>query len=1064
MSPVLTFCQASGASSPLLSAGHRLPEASPPSAPPPESVPPYQPWQHLAPSLPCMEPGATPQTAALEPLPLWEVPLPPPPEDYLHPLHLPPPALPPPSLRDAVGSMSAKADGWSRLGVSRQVARWLREGPPLYVPASTHNEMRVSTLSSEELVAQVNKYLEAGVYEYGPIQAGGPLFGVPRKEGDVRVVHDLTLVNVHSHPPRYRLWAHRRAALRLRKGMWLAKLDLKSGYSQILLRPEHRALCGATLPDGRTVRARALPFGACASPFVFQHVMASWARWLEAKTGVVVIVYIDDVLMACASRRRLLHTLHLVRWTSPLLGLVWGDKSEWTPTQRLEYLGLIVDTLKGTFAVPVDKARRLVSRIKRLISTARPKRRDIQSLCGSIMFLRPAFPQCLLRLRTLQSTSSQKGRAPLPQPALEALDWFLLHLQRPHLPSASFLPPSTSFWITTDATMHHWGAVLWFQGQRVDSAQGPLPPCPHIMVAEGMALKHALSRWETRLAGQTVVWLGDNMAALAVVERGSAKAPQALVDIGTWCADWQLRTACRLSGRYVSSVLNWDADALSRPVNPPPLPIPEWHRIVQRFGHPQVLWSAVEEVMLAQLQGAPRVRPWRDRRIIWWDNPQHIFSLLPVLDMWTYPSDSGRPSFALDTATMVVVLPHWPRAPWVVPLQRLARFAETVSVSETASLPFGLSKAFARQGRKPRLRLYAIRLRRHGSAVPGSALSCLTGDASPIRALATKGQHFHLREAFRLLISIPVAPSAPASEVLSAISQEWVGQYLSSRVSGGPSYAKALCTCVGLFLSALAPFDHWAAFCAIEGRRLSKRQSAVAPPPRRAPIVPPAALVSLYTASSARDKRAALIGLLAFIRMARLGEILALGINDVSINDDHILVITRGTKSTPELFAHKIPATDPSSAEDSGLCSLLRFWLQFRESCPSQGPSLFGRWPPDAAVPSFEEFPNKAWVLPPLRALLARRVTGHSFRRSAAVAACMSDMSQTQLMAWGTWASVKGMLPYISAAVREVGDPARLLEGLITPPSVPLGPLRHQNTTPPAPASRSDRSRGHHSE
>ncbi|GIQ87225.1 hypothetical protein KIPB_009223 [Kipferlia bialata] len=578
--------------------------------------------------------------------------------------------------------------------------------------SGTH--ISVSDGMDDELFAEVEAYLEAGAYEIGPAVAGGHLFGVNRKVGKVRVIHDLSPVNTNAHPPTYRLWAARRAALRLRRGDWLAVLDLKSGYSQVVLSEASRTFCGAILPDERHIRARTLPFGLSASPYLFQRITAALGRYIEARTGAKVVVYIDDFLVASPSRKRLMFALHFIRAISPILGVVWGAKSVWHPSQRARYLGLVIDTVKGHFHVPRDKADEISRQIQFVLALKRVRRRLLLSLAGSIGYLRPAFQQCLLRLRGVQSQAGPSGFCVLAPRTRADLTWFLSHLSAPILPLSPFLPPASPLWLSTDATLKDWGAVLWRNGKKVASVHGIFAiPDHHIMVSEGRALVNALERWSHLLSSTPLLWLCDNVATLAVIAKGSLKAPQALLDIGRQVADWQIGHHCTITARYVQSALNHDADALSRPLDPPPSPLPHWHRLVARFGHPQVTWAKLCPSLLSQLEGGPQGRPWRDRKTLWWESPSRIHEALLLLERWAYPSSSGRPPFSEDPATVIVVMPRWRRAPWFQTLTDLACIRETFTVPEDFELPWGISQAFRRQGAVPKLLVFGIRVRRH---------------------------------------------------------------------------------------------------------------------------------------------------------------------------------------------------------------------------------------------------------------------------------------------------------------------------------------------------------------
>ncbi|GIQ87494.1 hypothetical protein KIPB_009541 [Kipferlia bialata] len=620
----------------------------------------------------------------------------------------------------ARGSMSRAWRGWLKLGVSRKMAKWLKDGPPMFVPKTAFTKVPMSLIRSQELADEIEEYLSAGCYELGSYVAGGPLFGVPRNVGRVRVIHDLSLLNRHVYPPVYKLWAVRRAVMRLRKGQFISVLDLKSGYSQVLLAPKVRKFFGALLPDGRRIRARTLCFGASSSPYIFQRITATFARYVEHVTGVMCLAYIDDFLLASSSRKSLLAALHLIRALAPVLGLVWGAKSQWEPCQRAAYLGLILCTATGRLYVPAEKAQIILAKVSVLLSRRRVRRKEILSLAGSIGYLRPAFPQCLLRLRALQSQSRGGGRVTLNAKSKAALKWFRQRLSAPTLPSAPFILPRSPFWISTDATLHDYGAVLWHRGVRVSSLSARFQTqAAHIMISEGLALLYALRHWQDRVRGHTILWLCDNKATLAIVGKGSTKAPDAIV------ADWQLDHGVSLVGRYVQSALNYDADALSRPLAPPPQPLPHWHRLVARFGHPQVMWDKVCRSLLAQLEGGPPGRPWRDRKTLWYQSPSTILPLLSLLERWFFPSAAGRPTFAEDPSTVIVVVPRWESAHYTHTLTHMACIKETFRVPEGFTLPWSLDRAFSAQGEQgaaPKLTVYGIRVRRHsGSArsLPG---------------------------------------------------------------------------------------------------------------------------------------------------------------------------------------------------------------------------------------------------------------------------------------------------------------------------------------------------------
>ena len=123
----------------------------------------------------------------------------------------------------------------------------------------------------------------------------------------------------------------------------MVSLDLKDAYLQVPMHPESRKFL-RFMVGGKVYQFKVLCFGLSTAPQVFTRVMAPVSAILH-RTGVRLRRYLDDWLLQASSREQVLLALKTVLRLCRSLGIVvnW-EKSQVIPTQRMVYLGVILDS------------------------------------------------------------------------------------------------------------------------------------------------------------------------------------------------------------------------------------------------------------------------------------------------------------------------------------------------------------------------------------------------------------------------------------------------------------------------------------------------------------------------------------------------------------------------------------------------------------------------------------------------------------------------------------------------------------------------------------------------
>lgn len=161
-----------------------------------------------------------------------------------------------------VGSMSQRWREWRAMGAPRRVVQWLRQGVPLrWRGGAPQQAVQINPVQDRRVEGEMEKLLETGAFIPQGCRIVSPTFVIPKKDGSMRLIHDLRQVNARLAAPKFTLHGVREAAEVVRQSNFLVSLDLKKGYQQVAVAKEARPYLG------RCMEAKQLRPRSCHSAF-----------------------------------------------------------------------------------------------------------------------------------------------------------------------------------------------------------------------------------------------------------------------------------------------------------------------------------------------------------------------------------------------------------------------------------------------------------------------------------------------------------------------------------------------------------------------------------------------------------------------------------------------------------------------------------------------------------------------------------------------------------------------------------------------------------------------------
>jgi hypothetical protein len=535
-----------------------------------------------------------------------------------------------------------------------------RSPPPNKVTGDSQLEIIESEIS-----ALLEKRAIEETKEIGFISS---IFTIPKKSGGFRPVINLKALNnfvVYNH---FKMEGLQTVKRFIQPKDWLAKIDLTDAYLTVPMHQSHRRFLQFTWKE-KIYQFTCLPFGLSSAPRTFTKLLKPIVAFLRKK-GIRLVIYLDDILIMNSDRDDLCRDVEIVISTLEEAGFIINvQKSESEPTQSIEFLGLIVDTVHSTLALTPGKKEAVLKACKSLLSSREVALWDLASLLGNFNWATAAVPFAQANLRNIQNLyiyhSKMAGgnlgvKTTLTEDAKTDLNWWVRHLEQET--GKSFLTADPDLVLCSDASMTGWGATDNFC-----STGGKWPKQDtgrHINELELLAAFLALQYFASASRNCSIRINMDNTTAVAHINKSGGTRSPHLLEIALKIAKWSEVRNINLEAKYLPGVLNIVADMESRRSFQDrgdwQLNRMIFQKIWERW-HPKIDLFALQ--WNAQL---PEFVCWHPDPAAWMID---AFSL-----NWKYIKGYAFPPFNLighcirkmrqDQAQLTLVCPYWPSQPW----------------------------------------------------------------------------------------------------------------------------------------------------------------------------------------------------------------------------------------------------------------------------------------------------------------------------------------------------------------------------------------------------------------
>ena len=287
----------------------------------------------------------------------------------------------------------------------------------------------------------VNELLKKGCIEASRSPYNSPVFGVPKKDGTMRMVNDYRRINDYSLLDRHVIKEVQDCidTVGVRESRVFSTLDLTSGFWQQELEPNSRAMTAFTIPGKGRFQWKRVPMGLSGSPAAFSRLIEEVTKGLTGVQG-----YLDDLLVHSPEIEGHLEDLEkcLIRLRQNNLKLNL-KKCEFL-AEEVPYLGFTLS------AEGVRPGKLKLKAVEDFPPPTNPRQiRQFTGLCNYFRHMIPHFSLLSGHLTKLLCKKQGWISGKLPPDAHKAFEELKKHLLT--APILSFPSPKREFILSTDA-------------------------------------------------------------------------------------------------------------------------------------------------------------------------------------------------------------------------------------------------------------------------------------------------------------------------------------------------------------------------------------------------------------------------------------------------------------------------------------------------------------------------------------------------------------------------------------------------------------------------------------
>jgi hypothetical protein len=181
-----------------------------------------------------------------------------------------------------------------------------------------------------------------------------PIFMRPKKNGEYRLILNLKKLNKSVEYHHFKMDTFENAIKIITKNCYMASIDLRHAYYSVPVATEHQQFLRFQW-KGKSYKNTCLPNGISSAPRLFTKLMKPVYSKLRT-LGFINIRYIDDSLLCGYSVEECSNNVQeTVKLMSKLGFEIHKDKSVFTPTKRIVFLGNIIDTENMIVSLPEEK-------------------------------------------------------------------------------------------------------------------------------------------------------------------------------------------------------------------------------------------------------------------------------------------------------------------------------------------------------------------------------------------------------------------------------------------------------------------------------------------------------------------------------------------------------------------------------------------------------------------------------------------------------------------------------------------------------------------------------------